>query len=100
MKLIFSFALLVSFGSLSSFTNTSDIIVSNGEKLYKNYCTICHGDNGKLSIGEAPDLTKSSMSLKERINIIKKGKGMMAPFQDLLSEKEIKAISKYTMTLQ
>lgn len=99
MKFAIAFTLLSPFGLINYIYPPSDI-VSDGEKLYKNYCTICHGNDGKLAIGGATDLTKSEMSLKERTKIIKEGKGMMAPFEKILSDKEIKAVSKYSMTLK
>ena len=72
----------------------------DAEKLYKANCVICHGADGKLGINGAKDITKSPMTLKERINNITYGAGTMTPFKDILSEEEIKAIAKYTLTLK
>ncbi len=69
------------------------------EKLYKIHCNLCHGINGKLGLGGAKDLTKSTMDLDQRIAIIRSGKGAMAAYEKILSKKEIKALAKYTMEL-
>lgn len=69
------------------------------EKLYKINCRLCHGKDGKRGLSGAPDISISTMGLDERIAIITHGKGVMAPFGNSMSEKEIKAVAKYTMKL-
>ena len=63
------------------------------------YCKSCHGKKGSLGLGGAAKLTKSTMSLEERIDVITNGKGKMTPFGALLSEKELLAVAKFTETL-
>ncbi|NQX90617.1 MAG: cytochrome c, partial [Flavobacteriales bacterium] len=63
--------------------------------LYDQKCGICHGRDGKLMVGGAPDLTKSSLSLAERITLITNGKGTMPPQKDILSQEQIVALAKY-----
>ena len=70
------------------------------EKLYKNNCRLCHGSKGKLGIGGASDLSKSTLNVSDAIAIIKKGKGSMTAFEGILSDKEIKAIAKYIQQLK
>lgn len=72
----------------------------DGEKLYKQNCVICHGLDGKLGVNGSKDLTKSDLTLDERVTIITKGKGAMAPYEKVLSKKEIRAIAKYTQKLK
>lgn len=71
----------------------------DGLAVYRKYCVNCHGANGKLGLSGAKDLTQSAMTLEERIVLITKGKGMMTPFGELLSDEEIRAVAAYSLTL-
>lgn len=97
--LLFTALIYFSFSSNDLSLQTDHHTMGDGEKIYKNYCTICHGLNGKLNINGATDLSISDMKIKERISLISDGKGLMTPFKGLLSDKEIKAVAKYTMSL-
>jgi mono/diheme cytochrome c family protein len=72
----------------------------DGEKIYKNYCVTCHGLYGDMGASGAHDLTKSELSLEERITVITKGRNTMTPFEGLLSEEKIKAVAEYTIKLK
>ena len=63
--------------------------------LYDQKCAICHGRDGKLMVGGAPDLTQSKLSLEERIALITNGKNTMPPQKGILSEEQIEALAKY-----
>lgn len=76
----------------------SEPAADNGEEIYMTYCKSCHGKKGGLGIGGAAKLTKSKMTLEERIDVITNGKGKMTPFGALLSKKEVKAVAKFTET--
>ncbi len=67
-----------------------------GEEIYNTYCKSCHGKKGGLGLGGAAKLTKSDMSLEERIEVITNGRGKMAPFGAFLSKKEVKAVAEFT----
>jgi len=96
-KLIIISGLAVSIFACGAKPASSSI---DAEKLYRLNCVICHGMDGKLGINGAKDLTKSPMTLDERIQNITYGKGVMTPFNNLLTEEEIKAVAKYTLTLK
>lgn len=66
-----------------------------GKLVYKQYCVACHGADGKLGVSGATDLSKSVVSMEERINQITNGKGMMTPYKDVLSETQIKDVAEY-----
>lgn len=51
-----------------------------GKKFYEQRCAICHGEDGKLGVSEAKDLSKSEMIDQQLKEIIKTGKGVMPPF--------------------
>jgi cytochrome c6 len=72
----------------------------DAKKLYKLYCTSCHGLKGNLKINGAKDLTKSEIDLENAVAQVYYGKGLMTSFKPLLSEEEIVAVSKYTETLR
>lgn len=72
----------------------------DGKKIYKNYCVTCHGLYGDMGASGAKNLTESTLSLEERVEIITNGKGVMTPFKDLLNEEKIKAVAEYSMTLK
>lgn len=68
--------------------------------LYGKKCSLCHGNDGKLQLAGATDLSTSTLSLEEAMNIISNGKGNMTPFKDMLSETEIQALAEYILTLR
>ena len=71
-----------------------------GKKIYKQYCALCHGADGKLGVNGAGDLTASALPKEEVANIIKKGKGLMTPFEEILSETQIEAVTDFVMSLR
>lgn len=94
-KLLFLFSTLVLFSCAESNPTTPDG-KPDGKALYEQNCSICHGDDGKMGSAGAKDLSISTMSLEERMSIIKTGKGGMAPFgDDLLNEEQRKAVAEY-----
>ncbi len=92
--LLFAVGLVLSSWSADIAHTVSD----DGEEIYLTYCKSCHGKKGNLGIGGAAKLTKSKMTLDDRISVIKDGKGKMAPFGAILSKKEIKSVAKFTLT--
>jgi mono/diheme cytochrome c family protein len=72
----------------------------DGAKVYKTYCVICHGSKGNMGSNGAFNLTTSELSVDERIAVIKKGRGVMTPFEGVLKKDEIKAVAEYTLTLK
>jgi cytochrome c6 len=73
---------------------------ADGQAIYKKYCILCHGADGKLGISGAKDITISPLSEAERVILITEGKNTMTPFKGVLSPEEIKAVAAYTMTLK
>lgn len=72
----------------------------DGGKIYKTNCVICHGEDGKLGLNNSKDLTKSTLSMEDRVEQITNGKGAMTGFGTLLTEEEIKAVAAYTYKLK
>lgn len=69
--------------------------------LYTRHCVDCHGERGDLGLMGAVDLTTSTMSQEERMNIIRNGStnGKMKPFgiehYGDLDDSEIAALAVY-----
>ena len=72
----------------------------DGKAVYKNFCVFCHGADGKQQLNGAKDLTASTLSEKETLQVITKGRNTMAAYENTLDEKELKAVAAYVMTLR
>ncbi len=72
----------------------------DGKVLYEQNCSICHGDDGKLGSAGSKDLTLSTFSLEERVQLITNGKGAMAPFKGVMDDQQIKAVAEYIELLR
>lgn len=74
----------------------------DAKKIWKIRCIACHGLYGNQGLNGAANLQEVTTSLEERINIITNGRnganGQMTAFGEILSEEQIKAVAKYTMT--
>ncbi|MDQ3016797.1 MAG: cytochrome c [Bacteroidota bacterium] len=71
-----------------------------GQNIFKKYCVICHGADGKLGINGAKDISVSTLTVEERVALITKGKNTMTPFEGILTADEVRAVAAYTMTLK
>ncbi len=79
-----------------------------GASTYKTSCVLCHGATGEADTpaGKAlnarslksPDVLK--MSDAEMLALIKKGKGQMPPWADVLTDSQLKNVIEYIHTLQ
>ena len=69
------------------------IASNDGKALYTNNCALCHGDNGKLGISGAKDISTSSMDVTAMTDLILKGKGAMPPAR--VNQEEATAIADY-----
>ena len=74
----------------------------NGLKIYNRYCVVCHGDEGNAKIGGALDLSISSISHENKVNIVTNGSENkhMRAFNDDLTKAEIEAVVNHVETLK
>jgi mono/diheme cytochrome c family protein len=87
-------------------TATADAGAANGEAIYKQYCTPCHGVDGKGNNGMAASYVDDPARLakpdEELIASIKNGKtgtvGTMPPWGGVLNDDQIKAVLGYIRT--
>jgi mono/diheme cytochrome c family protein len=79
-----------------------------GADVYKQKCSLCHGDTGK---GDTPagqafkaasfsDPAVIKVSDADRALVIKNGKGKMPAFGDSISPDQVKAVLAYIRTLE
>lgn len=86
--------------SESTKPETSTANTVNGQTIFKISCAICHGNDGKLGANGSKDITKSILTLDERITLITKGKNTMPAQEGILSAEEIKAVAEYSLSLK
>lgn len=99
-KIIISLLLLAIIIACSGKETSKSNSSVDGEAIFKKYCALCHGVNGKLGLNGSKDITLSKLTEPERIVQITKGKNTMTPFEGILSPEEIKAVAAYSMTLK
>lgn len=67
--------------SVEKFDNNDTPKHLSGTTFYEQRCAVCHGNDGKLGVSDAKDLSESDLSDEEVKNIINKGKNGMPPFE-------------------
>ncbi|MCS7036078.1 MAG: cytochrome c [Saprospiraceae bacterium] len=72
----------------------------DAKTLYRQHCVLCHGADGTLALNGAADLSRSVLSLEERIHQIAMGKNTMPPFGAVLTEEEILSLAQYIETFR
>lgn len=76
--------------------------LEKGKIIYDEFCTPCHGANGRLGTFQAADLTQSNLTFEERVAIISNGSPLtvMRPFKHELTPEEIKAVTRFVEELK
>jgi mono/diheme cytochrome c family protein len=77
-----------------------EVALQNGKAIFTQVCSACHGQDGKLGTSGAKDLSLSKLNHQEVIQTISKGKGLMQPYEGVLSEQEIEAVASYAEGLR
>ena len=75
-------------------------INKHGAEIYTANCVNCHGQDGKLGLSGATDLTASQLDLNTRFQVIKLGKNGMQSFANRLDDIEIRAVATYIEKLK
>jgi mono/diheme cytochrome c family protein len=83
----------------SSSGSASSADVKHGKEVYRKYCVLCHGEDGKKAVNGAYDITVSEMTLVQRTELITNGRNLMTPFAGILTEEEIRDVAAYSMKL-
>lgn len=79
------------------------VITSNehpGQEIYGKLCVECHGDDGRMGLFKASDLTSSILDETEMKERILQGKGIMRGYKNELNNQQVEAVIQYITTLQ
>jgi mono/diheme cytochrome c family protein len=68
------------------------------KKFLTDKCALCHGDDGKLGLSGAKDLSVTQLPHAGIVEIIANGKNTMAAYKDALSAEQIEAVASYIET--
>jgi len=76
-------------------------LTNDGQKIYSDNCSKCHGENGKLGVLGATNLSASTLDVASQTQIVKNGKnGTMPAFNSQLTDQQIDAVVGYVQTLK
>lgn len=87
-------------GDHGSADQEKGVVNNPGLKVFKTYCVTCHGDDGKLGLSGAADLSASTLSKDEAVNVITNGRKVMAPYKSVLSPEQIDQVADHILTLR
>ncbi len=85
-------------GSCSPGSQSSNPLT--GKDIYRQNCILCHGIKGDLETNGAKNLTRSVISLEERILVITEGRNVMTGFKEKLTPDEIQKVAEFTLQLK
>ncbi len=103
MKKLFLFSITIAimlFSCGNGGGTTASAPRSSGEMLFDTHCTLCHGADGKLKMGDAKDLSISTLTREEMIAVVTHGRGTMMPYKQVLSAEEIEQVVDHVRTLK
>lgn len=95
------FLIVVSFGLAHKAKDTKagpKIAAVSGKEIYEEKCMLCHGDDGKLGLSGAKDLTTTQLNHTDILSLIQNGKNAMPGFNTSLSQEQIEAVTNYIET--
>lgn len=107
LRTVFFFSFAFSFVSCSG--NNDNVVPGNnegapldsGKTLFEQNCSACHGNDGKLGVSGAKDLTTSKISEEQIEKIIRDGKNGMPPMESLLgSDENVQAVTDYVKSMR
>ncbi len=71
-----------------------------GQLIFQKNCVRCHGQNGRLGLNGAHDLTKSNLNAFGRTYLVTNGMGKMPTFAKKLTAAQIEEVVTYSLTLK
>lgn len=97
---IFSISTFFLFACGGNNTQNNEPTKISGYEVFRMQCVACHGQDGKLGLNGAQDLTQSTLTKEERLEILNNGKSTMPSFRGILSQEQINAVAEYTLKLK
>lgn len=100
LMIISSFGLAESYTKRKNITDKSSSLSASadGKTLYDANCKLCHGEDGKLGMAGATDLSTSELKKNKIIEVILKGKGSMPPAG--VDENQANLIADFVLSLR
>ncbi len=74
------------------------IVAINGKEIFEQKCALCHGNDGKLGMSGAKDITQTQLSHQNILALITNGKNTMPAFKSALNAEQIEAVINYVET--
>lgn len=87
-------------GDHESTDHGKEVTTDPGLKVFKTYCVTCHGADGKMGLNGAADLSASTLTKDDAVNVITNGRKLMAPYKSILSPQEIDEVADYVLRLR
>ena len=78
----------------------SAAMLEAGATVFKTYCIVCHGADGKLGLNGAMDMSQSTLTHEEMVQVITKGRNAMASYEAILKPDEIEAVAHHVQSLR
>ena len=95
------FLIVVSFGLAHKAKDAKageKTVALNGKEIFKDKCSVCHGDDGKKGASGAKDLSVTQLPHVGIVEIITNGKNTMAAYKEALTAEQIEAVASYIET--
>jgi mono/diheme cytochrome c family protein len=73
---------------------------NSGAAIYASQCISCHGEDGRMGLSGAKDLSASVISREEAVTLITNGKGAMASYEGVLTPEQIGQVADYIQSLK
>lgn len=74
------------------------IAANSGKEIFEQKCSLCHGNDGKLGMGGAKDLSVTQLQHSGIVDIITNGKNTMAAYKETLTSEQIEVVASYIET--
>ena len=94
---LFSLMFIVAAYGLAEMSRTKKMnkSVTDGKSIYEASCAVCHGNDGKLGMAGAPDLSQTKLSQSEIASIILNGKEAMPKVK--MTDDQANAVAEYVL---
>ena len=91
------------FGEMAKKKRMKTVVIATStdtKQLFEQACASCHGNDGKLMMGGASDLSVSAISRDSVIAVISKGRKNMMAYGSSYSKEQIEELAAYIETLK
>lgn len=83
-----------------STAKNTEATANNGIDIFTANCARCHGDDGKLGLMGASDLSATQLDGTGIMDVIKNGRGAMVGFNGALTEEQINLVAGHIQSLK